>query len=1303
MNLGLKLRIVAVVLMVWSSLAPGAELVRLAVLPTHADFALQADLLTTRLSSGTNVTLLEREAISRIWKEQAFSATLLSESIKLGRLLNADGLVMLDRAVEGTNELLSMRLLAVKPGVIISEHRFILPMEKPVEWVTDYAEQLIRRLPKFAVKKQDAVPLSLLNLRSSVSTADGLDLERELTSLLHLRLAREPSIFVLERRRLEELQEEKELGMEAEPFWNGAYVVDGVINRDAISKDMLTIHARVTRAKGSPVNLEIAGRRDQASAAVDELARKIQSAINPAFSPTAWDTSTEAKEYLREASWAWRWSRFRESAEAADASWYLGERTAEVGALRVISRARVGLSMRGPWPFEGGPAYWFRPPPASEGLTFLSRALEIYRELFPNFTSTTNDPFIAWGSVGMDTLLAASRMLDRYQENVEFTHGHEEELQRLRAACREVNTLLTTNPLLGPVGWQRDLRGLSGIPLNLTLYAGRASAGGSKRELWSAWLNSYGNWYDTPEDAVALYQRLLEPGLYRSVRQGLLQLSSPLTAWTVRDRGRLGIIWGNFLRQMVESTNGQMRLDGLRLTLEHSIEPNELDKAAREYAEASWAMRLDIFNRKIDSPVETVLGSLARRVEGWGQPAVEPLISLKTDWLSRFGEAAPDLSFAVWRELISNLTNKSLKTFGFSRPQVNPRPEQVRQLLAAFDAIDREGKVRRNSTKWYRDELKQLEELNGTGVAVSTSPSVSVVDRETVVAKLSRQLLSDEVTPPPNRVFWGRPLKNPVWHNNRLWLETSTRREDRTATGTKPALVAWDPLNGRSELIEAPFEGDDYHPAAPRFSLLVGDQIYLSAPGALWLKDGRSEWRQLPVPAIGWAVPSAFGDHVVLSAEGSILDVDPKSSSARILASTRRNPPQNSLDSVTSLRRVPLAVWPDGSLRALVDGKIWKYNANSQDWLVTHSATNCGEHLSLSDNRVIYRQTSDCGPGLLGSWLGTSEVLDYLTANKIKLNASPGRTPPFTPPLWLPPPGCQPFDRAIAFDGPRLWVFPKRVLDNPYDLFWPESRPSEIVHFDPRFRRGLALRLEIPTSNPFLREIITNAPSNINALVEFLHTSAGIAVVFRDQGTVLWFSKAEINTALAAAASHDRQSQRSGFTDWQQFDRDGNGWLDDRERRTMQRDSSWQTRTQASLDRVISEAVKNHDTEWNTLFSALDKNNDKRLSIVELGSAVSNELAFLNERLIGVNTGLAQAIRPFDLDNDASLGRAEFKDFLADPRPFAEINRSVEWVVRFGLNPQQCDTNDDGVLDTTERKLVNRLIRQRVGAKANPE
>ena len=153
----------------------------------------------------------------------------------------------------------------------------------------------------------------------------------------------------------------------------------------------------------------------------------------------------------------------------------------------------------------------------------------------------------------------------------------------------------------------------------------------------------------------------------------------------------------------------------------------------------------------------------------------------------------------------------------------------------------------------------------------------------------------------------------------------------------------------------------------------------------------------------------------------------------------------------------------------------------------------------------------------------------------------------------------------------------------------------------------------------------------------------------------------------------------------------------------MQRDSSWQTRTQASLDRVISEAVKNHDTEWNTLFSALDKNNDKRLSIVELGSAVSNELAFLNERLIGVNTGLAQAIRPFDLDNDASLGRAEFKDFLADPRPFAEINRSVEWVVRFGLNPQQCDTNDDGVLDTTERKLVNRLIRQRVGAKANPE
>jgi hypothetical protein len=48
-------------------------------------------------------------------------------------------------------------------------------------------------------------------------------------------------------------------------------------------------------------------------------------------------------------------------------------------------------------------------------------------------------------------------------------------------------------------------------------------------------------------------------------------------------------------------------------------------------------------------------------------------------------------------------------------------------------------------------------------------------------------------------------------------------------------------------------------------------------------------------------------------------------------------------------------------------------------------------------------------------------------------------------------------------------------------------------------------------------------------------------------------------------------------------------------------------------------------------------------------------------------------------------------ELLGDPRSVAEVNRSADWVIRFGLKPEQCDTNNDGILDVDERLLANRL------------
>ncbi len=65
---------------------------------------------------------------------------------------------------------------------------------------------------KLAVNPQDAVPLTVVNLRTAIATPRGNLLEEELRELLQFRLSYEPVIFLLERQRMEELQAEKRLG-----------------------------------------------------------------------------------------------------------------------------------------------------------------------------------------------------------------------------------------------------------------------------------------------------------------------------------------------------------------------------------------------------------------------------------------------------------------------------------------------------------------------------------------------------------------------------------------------------------------------------------------------------------------------------------------------------------------------------------------------------------------------------------------------------------------------------------------------------------------------------------------------------------------------------------------------------------------------------------------------------------------------------------------------------------------------------------------------------------------------------------
>ncbi len=148
--------------------------------------------------------------------------------------------------------------------------------------------------------------------------------------------------------------------------------------------------------------------------------------------------------------------------------------------------------------------------------------------------------------------------------------------------------------------------------------------------------------------------------------------------------------------------------------------------------------------------------------------------------------------------------------------------------------------------------------------------------------------------------------------------------------------------------------------------MLASNGIYFTAGSTLWFRDAQQEWHKFPIPASD-TTPYAWGEHVVLSTDTSILDFDPKSGEVRVLASSRRNPPVTKLDGNEPLRQPTLAEWGDYGLCALVGDKLMAFDAKRQDWNVLLAATNCGESLDLHPNGAMYRSSGQCVPRMTGA------------------------------------------------------------------------------------------------------------------------------------------------------------------------------------------------------------------------------------------------------------------------------------------------------------------------------------------------
>ena len=132
---------------------------RLALIAESADTSAAVDVLTAQLSGSKNLQLLERNEIEKVYREHGLSAE-NKDYVKLGQILGADGLLLMETAKEGTNQFLNIRLIAVKPGVVVIAEKFSWPVANLTEWSAVFENHLNPLLPKLTVLVKDAIPNS---------------------------------------------------------------------------------------------------------------------------------------------------------------------------------------------------------------------------------------------------------------------------------------------------------------------------------------------------------------------------------------------------------------------------------------------------------------------------------------------------------------------------------------------------------------------------------------------------------------------------------------------------------------------------------------------------------------------------------------------------------------------------------------------------------------------------------------------------------------------------------------------------------------------------------------------------------------------------------------------------------------------------------------------------------------------------------------------------------------------------------------------------------------------------------------
>jgi hypothetical protein len=645
--------------------AQSNEPVKLALLAESSGAADTADVLTARLSSDGKLRLLERTEIEKVYREQGLSAE-NKDYLKLGHILSADGLLLLDVVKTPVATNLMARLIAVKPGVVLLAEKYSWSTPNLDEWASSFANHLSPFLPKLSLLVKDAIPISVVNLRCAMQSVDAPEVERQLKLLAIERLSQERQFFVLERERMQLLEEEKELKLDDSAFWSGSFLLEGDVDQKGYAKDTITINARLTPPKGgAPLLMEVSGSRTNFAEVINRLASKIDESLKINASAPEWKGAEEAEQYFNEAKWALKWGVLTEAQAAAESAWALGKRDLDCAIVRVrayvlevseVSKeaghletldagyspgfnadgVAVGpppsdaylqskikrMAREHPWGMtykiesqgaERTIHYVFtQKPPNPKNIDRALHALDLYYQFSRNSSegeakANASEKKPGWYGVGVEDLVAASQTLQNFNFLPQVPQPDAEKLAELRALARNVAARICASSSVHDSYFVGD-RVVRHDELVRTMQ--------ENPNIFRCKVNWGCYWQERPEETIALYRDLMSSPVFCYLHQDLWLRPAErprLVAWNENDRRRIPAVWSEFIQELENSPDI----------------PHQLEARAFAFTDAdSEAQMAETFTNFFNSLIENREALLTNNVEvlylGWGAGALVP-------------------------------------------------------------------------------------------------------------------------------------------------------------------------------------------------------------------------------------------------------------------------------------------------------------------------------------------------------------------------------------------------------------------------------------------------------------------------------------------------------------------------------------------------------------------------------------------------------------------------------------------------------------------------------------------------------